>query len=351
MYNQLIGKRCLVTGHTGFKGSWLSVVLNKLGARVSGISFDSLDHSGFFQELKIVDEFETFELDINDTKGVSNIITKIKPDYVFHLAAQSLVLRSYHNPVETFRTNIIGTQNILEAIRLLENAPVCIFATTDKVYKNDGSGMPYSEDDELGGADPYSASKAAKELLIASYFQSFLSEQGVRFGVARAGNVIGGGDWNENRLVPDIFRSWSSGTKLKIRNPNAIRPWQHVLEPIFGYIEFAIWLANRADSAYEVLNFGPPKGDLHSVRDVCDEALKFMPSLSIELIDSEFYEANILSLNTDKMNKLLNFHSVLDFNTTLKWTFDWYVQLKSGESIDSLCIRNIEEYLDAKKMV
>lgn len=351
MYNQLIGKKCLVTGHTGFKGSWLSIVLNKLGAKVFGISFDKRDHSGFFHRLQMVDEFETYELDINDLGGISNVVKKIKPDYVFHFAAQSLVLRSYQNPVETFRTNVIGTQNILEAVRLLDNAPVCIFATTDKVYKNDGSGVAFIEDDELGGADPYSASKAAKELLIASYVQSFLSKQGVRVGVARAGNVIGGGDWNENRLVPDIYRSWLYGSNLKIRHPNAIRPWQHVLEPIFGYIEFAIWLAKRSEGACEVLNFGPPERDLHSVKDVCDAALKFMPSLSIELFNSELYEASALSLNTDKMNKILNFYSIIDFETTMKWTFEWYVQLKSGETVESLCARNIEDYLDAKKMV
>lgn len=346
-----MGKKCLITGHTGFKGSWLSLVLNRLGADVFGISFDNRAPSGFFNEIVSVGEFKTYKIDITDGETACAVIAKIQPDYIFHLAAQALVIRGYENPQETFQTNILGTQNILEGIRQLKNQPICVFATTDKVYKNDNLGVPFSEEDELGGADPYSASKAAKEILISSYVQSFLCNLGARVGVARAGNVIGGGDWSENRLIPDIYRSWSDGSELEIRFPDATRPWQHVLEPIVGYIEFAIWLSEQPEGTFEVLNFGPKDFELHSVRSICEEAINFMPSLSIKLCEAEYHEAVSLSLNTEKMQSLIGFNPVLDFQTAIKWTFDWYVRFKTGENVESLCIRNIEDYWHEKKMV
>jgi CDP-glucose 4,6-dehydratase len=233
------GKRVLVTGHTGFKGGWLTLWLSRMGADITGLSLPPSTKPSLFDLAKIGAHCHSHELDIRDYAAVEAVVREAKPEIIFHLAAQPLVRASYRDPLETFSTNVMGTANVLNALRLEGSARVIVAITTDKVYQNKEWPFPYREDDVLGGHDPYSASKAASELVIASYSASYLAEKGMAVASARAGNVIGGGDWSEDRLIPDAVRAWQSGATLDIRRPNATRPWQHVLEPLSGYLVLA----------------------------------------------------------------------------------------------------------------
>ena len=351
MYHSFKNKKILITGHTGFKGSWLSLILHQFGAKILGISYDKYEQARLFQELNIEGDIINKHLDIRDFCSLKELVLQYNPDYIFHFAAQSLVIQGYDDPLETFQTNVIGTQNVLEAVRNLPVVPVCIIATTDKVYKNLNSGVPFFENDELGGIDPYSASKTAKEILINSYFESFLKDKGVKIGVARAGNVVGGGDWSVNRLIPDIYRSWKDGGILEIRSPHATRPWQHVLEPLFGYLDFALWLNDIATASLETMNFGPNTGEVRSVNEVCAKAKHAFPTLKVQTNESAYYEASALSLDIGKASKILNFRPVLDFSDTLEWTFQWYLGYAAGQAPSFLCKKNIEDFINVKSLV
>ena len=263
------GKRVLLTGHTGFKGSWLALWLKRLGAKVTGIAIEPNTSPSLFELGDIQEGMISHYCDIRNLTKLQILIESVQPEIVFHLAAQPLVRASYKDPLDTFSTNIIGTANILDSLRKVESCKVAVMVTTDKVYRNKEWLYPYRESDALGGYDPYSASKAASEIVISSYRDSFLAQQGLAVGSARAGNVIGGGDWSQDRLIPDAVRAWQAGVALEIRNPKATRPWQHVLEPLAGYLTLAYKLWNQPElvGAY---NFGPQPHEVASVRTVIE---------------------------------------------------------------------------------
>lgn len=265
------GKRVLLTGHTGFKGSWLSLWLARLGAHITGVALPPATEPNLYQLAHVDKTLDSYYCDIRAEKALVPIVRTVLPDIVFHLAAQPLVRASYCAPIDTFGTNIMGTAHLLEALRGIERVRVILIVTTDKVYKPAGGSAAYGEDDPLGGHDPYSASKAACEMVTECYRGSFFESRGVAVATARAGNVLGGGDWSADRLIPDAIRAWSSGLALHVRRPNAVRPWQHVLEPLAGYMSLAekLWENPSRAGAY---NFGPPAHEAATVREVVELA-------------------------------------------------------------------------------
>ncbi len=319
-------KTVIVTGHTGFKGSWLTLVLLNLGARVVGISNDIPTKPAFFQILKLNKKIKDLRADVRDLKIIKKIFMRYKPDYIFHLAAQSLVKKSFKDPVNTFTTNFVGTLNILESLRELKKECVSVIITSDKSYKNFEFDRGYKENDILGGEDPYSASKGSAELVIQSYCNSFLKGNKKKIAVARAGNVIGGGDWSKDRLVPDCMKSWSKKKKVILRNPNSTRPWQHVLEAVFGYLTLAIKLNKNSKIHGEAFNFGPNNKDNKSVLNVVKEMKKSWKAVSWTTKKSKKseYESKLLKLNSNKAKLKLNWINNLNFKNTIKMTTNWY---------------------------
>ena len=295
------GKRVLLTGHTGFKGAWLALWLSRLGALVTGISLPPETTPNLFSLAKIQTITETHYCDIRDAALLSDLIEKAEPEIVFHLAAQALVHPSYRDPLTTFSTNVQGTANVLDALRELNTVRVVVAITTDKVYKNLEHPYPYRETDALGGHDPYSASKAAAEIVIASYKDSYLSAKGIGVASARAGNVIGGGDWSADRLIPDAIRAWDANQPLQIRRPQSVRPWQHVLDPLNGYLTIGVNLmeGKKISAAY---NFGPGEESKLTVQEMASYACSQWPeSLGIEIkVDSTAVpESGLLWLSSD----------------------------------------------------
>ena len=322
-----LNKKVIVTGHTGFKGSWLSIWLYLLGAKVYGISDRVLTDPSHFDLIN--NEFvEDIRIDIRSQNDVVEVINDIKPDFIFHLAAQSLVNKSYDFPKLTWETNVIGTINILESLRKLEKKCISIFITSDKCYENVEWVWGYKETDRLGGKDPYSSSKAAAELAIYSYSNSFFAvNSNVSIASARAGNVIGGGDWSLNRLIPDCVRAWSNNEKVFLRNPYSTRPWQHVLEPLGGYLLLGYKLANDYALHGQSFNFGPHLDKNYSVIDVVNQFSKTWDIAKYEIekdIAKEKYESNLLKLNCDKALFYLNWKSSLNFEDTISLTAKWY---------------------------
>ncbi len=330
--NELIktyrNKKVIVTGHSGFKGSWLSFWLNKLGAEVLGISKSIVSKPSNFEALKLKKKIRNKFLDIRDLNKLKKIILNNQPDFIFHLAAQSLVKKSYKKPHETFSTNSSGTLNILEAVKDLKKKCVIILVTSDKSYKNLELKRGYKENDILGGIDPYSASKASAELIIQSYFNSFLKKKkNLRVGIARAGNVIGGGDWSENRLIPDCIKSWSKNKKVIIRNPNSTRPWQHVFEAVGGYLIFANKLKSNLNLNGEAFNFGPKSQKNLNVINVIKIMEKFWNRVEWKVKrgkKNDHYESKLLQLNCKKAKIKLKWNSILSTKETFEMTTNWY---------------------------
>jgi CDP-glucose 4,6-dehydratase len=324
------GARVLVTGHTGFKGSWLSLWLAEAGARVVGASLDVPSEPAHFTAAEIGALVDDRRIDIRDAAAISALVKEVEPDFIFHLAAQPLVKRSYADPVRTWQTNTLGTVNLLEAIRALKKACIAIFITSDKCYDNVEWDWGYRENDRLGGPDPYSASKGAAELAIRSFVRSYFPQDGlVRIGVGRAGNVIGGGDWAEDRIVPDCVRAWSQGKHVQLRNPLATRPWQHVLEPLGGYLALALALRGDSKLHGEAFNFGPPAQQNHSVGALVSAMATHWDMVRWEDVSSQYggpYESSLLKLNCDKALAQLRWHSVWDFEATVRETASWYRQ-------------------------
>lgn len=339
------GKRVLLTGHTGFKGGWLAVLLNRLGANVLGISLPPETVPNLFTVAKVGESCDSHFCDIRDLASVERLTKDFCPEIVFHLAAQPLVRRSYKIPTETFETNVVGTVNLLEAIRRVGYVKVAIMVTTDKVYKNHEWPWPYRETDELGGHDPYSASKAAAEIAIASYRDSFLASQGCAVASVRAGNVIGGGDWSEDRLIPDAIRAWQSGKPLQIRLPNAIRPWQHVLEPLSGYLRLAEKLSDNLELSGP-FNFGPNSGGVATVRDVIEHARVTYGHGEVEYGESREgpHEAGCLKLDIAKAEQAVGFKPKWDLETAIERSIDWYREFSGGADAHRLCIDQVAEY-------
>lgn len=320
-------RRVFVTGHTGFKGSWLIAWLLKLGSEVCGYSLGIPTNPSNFKILGLERDITHIKGDICDRSKLQKAILKFKPDIVFHLAAQSLVRWSYNNPAETFETNAIGTMNILECIRQSPSVEAGVIITTDKCYRNLGRPHDYKENDKLGGEDPYSSSKGCAELIVYSYFKSFF-KNGPRIASARAGNVIGGGDWAEDRIVPDAVRAWSDKKPLIIRNPRATRPWQHVLEPLSGYLWLGAELCKENSPVVgEAFNFGPTTSANHSVQQLISHMAEYWPGTKWELGKVGMFkekEALFLQLCCNKARRLLNWKAILPFENMTTMTIEWY---------------------------
>jgi len=322
-------KKVLITGHTGFKGSWLTMWLNILGARVVGISNNFPSSLNHYKLLNLDKKILSKNLDIRNLKVLKRFIRKYQPDFVFHLAAQSIVKTAYEDPIKTWSTNAIGTVNILESLRQLKKKCVAVIITSDKCYENLEIKRGYHENDRLGGKDPYSASKASADIAIKSYIKSFFSHKNnkVFIATARAGNVIGGGDWSSNRLIPDCVRSWSKKKKVLIRSPNSTRPWQHVLEAIYGYITLAINLNKNPSLHGEAFNFGPANNQNYKVVSVIKLMKKYWQNVSWKLYKNNnkiFKESSLLKLNSQKAEKNLRWKSILTFKENISLVANWY---------------------------
>lgn len=325
------GRSVLLTGHTGFKGSWLAHWLQLKGAELHGLALPPDTQPALFDQLDLAARLHHAEGDIREQSVVRRRLAETQPDIIFHLAAQPLVRRSYREPVETFSTNVMGTAHLLDAVRESRRKIALVVVTTDKVYENHESEQAYGETDKLGGHDPYSASKAACELLVQSYRQSFFQDGRVRMASARAGNVIGGGDWAEDRIVPDFVRAAISGTPLAVRNPGAIRPWQHVLDPLAGYIRLAERLSQGAPEAETAFNFGPDAADQRRVRDVLDEAARHWQCTWRDASGPAApHEAGRLSLAIDKAKATLGWAPRWPFEDAVRHTIDWYRAVHDG---------------------
>jgi CDP-glucose 4,6-dehydratase len=339
------GKRVLLTGHTGFKGSWLTIWLHRLGAKVTGVSLAPRTTPNLFTLAKLDSLCASHFCDIRDEAGLATIIHAAKPEIVLHLAAQPLVRASYRQPVETFATNVMGTAHLLNALRGMESVRVAVMVTTDKVYRNNEWHWPYREHDALGGHDPYSASKAASEIVIASFRDSFLAEQGIAVASARAGNVIGGGDWSEDRLIPDAVRAWQADQTLEIRRPQSIRPWQHVLEPLAGYLSLAekLWTQPELAGAY---NFGPHTHEAATVRDVVELARVAYRTGQVNYGDGSEgpHEAGWLALEIAKAKAALDISPQWNLAETVHRTMAWYRAQHEGSDALMLCQKEIAEY-------
>ncbi len=339
------GKRVLITGHTGFKGAWLALWLQRLGADVTGIALPPATQPSLFALLGQKPWMRSHQADVRDAHSLKALVHAARPELVFHLAAQALVRDSYQRPLDTFATNVMGTAHLLDALRDLPSVRVAVMVTTDKVYQNREWPYPYREDDPLGGHDPYSASKAASELVIASYRSSYLEGAGVAVASARAGNVMGGGDWSANRLIPDAVRAWQAGQPLVIRNPQATRPWQHVLDPLAAYLTLAqkLWAQPALAGAY---NFGPPAHEAATVKNVVEMACGAYGAgvVSYENDISGPHEANWLALETAKARTVLGIQPVLPLVGAVKRTMDWYRAQHAGADARTLCEAEITLY-------
>lgn len=325
------GKKVLVTGNTGFKGSWLTVWLLSLGADVYGISNGVPSEPSMFEVLNLRERMTYFEKDVRDAEAVSQIIAEVKPDFVFHLAAQPIVRTAYADPLGTISSNVMGTAHVLDALRLVNHPCVAVMITSDKAYDNVEWIWGYRENDRLGGKDPYSASKGAAEIIIRTYYQSYFRhpQSNVRVAVGRAGNVVGGGDWAANRLVPDCFRQWGTGQSVEIRNPVSTRPWQHVLEALGGYLNLGQQLATRPELNGEAYNFGPANQRSYTVREVLEqlrqnwtfdgqgEAVRYVENTGVR-------EDGLLRLNCDKALLELNWNALLTIEELARLTARWY---------------------------
>lgn len=339
------GKRVLLTGHTGFKGAWLALWLQRLGAQVTGMALPAATQPNLFELTGKDQSLLARTCDIRNASALKSLVQDARPEIVFHLAAQALVRLSYQQPLETFATNVMGTANLLDAVRDVGSVRVVVAVTTDKVYQNREWPYPYREEDALGGHDPYSASKAAAELVIASYRASFFEAAGIAVASARAGNVIGGGDWSPDRLVPDAIRAWNANQPLHIRRPQAIRPWQHVLEPLAGYIKLAEALWHQPDLA-GAYNFGPQTHEAATVREVVQLAQGAYGMGQVNWGDGSEgpHEAGWLALEIAKARSVLRVYPRWTLDESVRRTMSWYRQLHEGADARALCQSDILAY-------
>lgn len=344
-------KRVLVTGHTGFKGSWLSLWLNSLGARVCGYSLPPNTEPSMFSLVGLNESMESHFGDIRDAVSLKKVFDDFKPEIVFHLAAQPLVVFSYSNPVYTYETNVMGTVNVLEAARKCKETRVVLNITTDKCYDNKEWAYGYREVDPLGGADPYSSSKAASELVSAAYRSSYFNPKDFNkthqtaLSTARAGNVIGGGDWAENRIVPDCINALAKGESINIRNPQSIRPWQHVLEPVCGYLHLASLMYLNGFQYSSAWNFGPNDSDVWTVEDIVSKIIKYWGCGDYKVVsDSKFHEANLLKLDISKSKSELKWAPHYSCEEAVAQTVEWYQNYLKCADMRSFTIGQIERF-------
>lgn len=327
--NEFYGKTVLITGHTGFKGAWLCAWLKQLGAQVVGIALDPPTEPSHFCAADMADNMVDLRIDIRDREALGDAIISAQPDFVFHLAAQALVRRSYDEPIETWQTNVLGTLHVLEALRKLDKPCAAVIITSDKCYDNVEWVWGYRETDAMGGPDPYSASKGAAELAIRSHIKSYFPKETskVRIAPARAGNVIGGGDWAADRIVPDCVKAWAINNVVELRNPYSTRPWQHVLEPLSGYLSLAVALSKQPELHGEPFNFGPPAQQNHSVLELVQKMALYWDQVRWVDVSKSVagpYESGLLKLNCDKALHYLDWHAVMCFEDTVRMTAEWY---------------------------
>ncbi len=349
------GKRILVTGHTGFKGSWLSIWLTELGAEVVGVSLDPATErdcyvlSGIGKKL-----YADIRADIRDGETIRAIVSQYRPEVIFHLAAQPLVRLSYDKPVETYAVNVMGTINVMEAIRACDSVRVAVMITTDKCYENTEQIWGYRETDAMGGYDPYSSSKGAAEIAISSWRRSYFNPDSfgkkhyVSIASVRAGNVVGGGDWSCDRIVPDCIRALENKKPIELRHPNAVRPWQHVLEPLSGYLLLAAKMLERPTVYCEGWNFGPLHDSVATVQQVADLIVKhYGEGSTMDVSDhSAVHEANLLTLDITKAQRLLGWQPRLDLEMCIQFTVDWYRQYSTRNVMD-ICVEQIRQYMQS----
>lgn len=338
-------RRVLLTGHTGFKGSWLALWLHTIGAQVTGVALDPDTEPNHWNLLRL--DMPEHRIDIRDADKLARVVKDTRPEIVFHLAAQPLVRRSYREPLETWSTNVMGTVNLLDACRDVADLRAIVVTTTDKCYENRETHHAYREDDRLGGHDPYSASKAATELAISSYRDAFFHEEkSPLLASARAGNVIGGGDWAEDRLIPDLIRAQERGQSLGIRSPNATRPWQHVLEPLSGYLQLGQSLLENIKSNADAWNFGPDDKNAISVSALLDQMRPHWPGMKWHVEGTpSLHEAGMLQLDSRKAHKDLLWKPVLTLPQQLEMTASWYRAFREKGKV--LSAEQLQDYIDA----
>ena len=344
------GKNVLITGHTGFKGTWISQLLVELGAHVSGLSLPEAPSKPCLYDLLGLDKILVdLRGDITSLKTCNKAVNNSNPDILIHMAAQPLVRLSYQKPILTYNTNIMGTVNILEAVRNLDSIKAILVVTSDKCYNNTDNGKSFNEASMLGGDDPYSSSKACAEHISWAYYKSYFSSNNIGLATARAGNVIGGGDWSNDRLIPDIIKAWTKNESVIIRSPNAIRPWQHVLEPICGYLNLIQLLYIESNKFSGSWNFGPDQNKIKSVLDTVNLVQKLWSgksSVQVQ-VDNSLHEANILRLDNTKMKKQLGIKPKMSFNEALKNTIQWYEGYYSKKNIKKITHRQTIDYISS----
>lgn len=340
------GKRVFITGHTGFKGSWLSLWLNELGAVVKGYALKPPTSPSLFEVAKVYQLIESEIGDIRNLQQLSESIVNFSPDILIHMAAQPLVRLSYKEPIETYDVNVLGTAKVFEAARHCQSLKAIISVTTDKCYENKEWIWGYREDEAMGGYDPYSSSKGCAELVTSAYRRSFMQSKGIGLASARAGNVIGGGDWAEDRLIPDILRAFERGEPVIVRNPKSIRPWQHVLEPLSGYLVLAQQLYKSPEKYAEGWNFGPKDDDAKPVDWILNKMTTLWPESTWELDDGNHpHEAGYLKLDISKANALLNWHPTWRLEQALDRIVRWHKAWLNQEEMQRVCLDEISDYM------
>jgi CDP-glucose 4,6-dehydratase len=341
------GKRVFVTGHTGFKGTWLSFLLKELGADVMGFALPPEPGSSHFVMLNMQDKIKHVVGDIRDALSLSAAMESFQPEIVFHLAAQALVKKSYADPAMTFDTNVMGSVNLLDAVRQCHSVRSLVYITSDKCYENNEWVWGYRENDQLGGHDPYSASKAAAEIVFSAYARSFIaSRSDLGAATTRAGNVIGGGDWALDRIVPDCIRAIENGTPIQLRNPNATRPWQHVLEPLSGYMILAAKLYEQPAQYGGSWNFGPSTSEVRTVNDVATSITQTLGRGIIEVVGSQdhHHEARLLQLNCDKARQDLGWQPRWGVDKTFEATGNWYKEVMYGGNVEKITRSQLQDF-------
>ncbi|MGD7037304.1 CDP-glucose 4,6-dehydratase [Methylotuvimicrobium buryatense] len=343
-------KKVLITGHTGFKGSWLALWLQQMKAHVYGFALAPPTQPNLFEKANVGQCIASHIGDIRDLSALKSVFLKTEPDIVIHLAAQPLVRYAYQNPVETYQTNVIGTLHVLEAIRACPSVRAAVIVTTDKCYDNKEWIWAYRENEPLGGYDPYSSSKACAELLIASYRNSFFSDaHSPAIASARAGNVIGGGDWSPDRLVPDIIQAFQANQTLSIRNPNAIRPWQHVLDSLSGYLLLAEKLFTEGQHYAEPWNFGPDMNDMQPVQSIVQHLATYWPQANWTIEEqTQFHEARSLKLDSTKAHERLDWHPRWRLSDALQLTAEWYQAESQGLDMGLFCRKQIQLFTNQR---
>lgn len=350
--NEYEGKKILITGATGFKGSWLSIWLNRLGAKVIGYSLEPPTNPSIFKICNLDNKITSIIGDVRDYSNLLNVLKDYKPDIVFHLAAQPLVKLSYKSPRETYETNVMGTVNVLEAVKNTDSVKAVVVITTDKCYENKEWIYGYRENDPMGGYDPYSSSKGCAELAVSSYRNSFYNERGIALASTRAGNVIGGGDWADDRLIPDFVRSVLEEKPIVIRNPLASRPWQHVLEPLSGYLWLGALMLKNKEKYSSAWNFGPKDTDILSVEEILNLAINSWGKGVLKLDESHNpHEANLLKLDISKAKSYLKWSPVYDVNKAVDKTINWYKTYYEKKDINmyEYTLKQLDEYEEEAK--